>query len=118
MKQKEALVRNNLNLFKAKSRDTKHQPNDIFTVSFLCTLNLMVPARSKFKCLSRNLSKASVRYSINLLRFLGAPVEQSVKLNIPRKTKLFVDQTFRERENGIRVYIVYFLCNAWFDLTA
>lgn len=77
----------------------------------------MVLAGSKFKFLSWNSSKVSGRFSNNLLRFLGAPVEQSVKLNIPRKTKLFVDQTFRERENAIRMYIVYSFYNEWFDLT-
>ncbi|XP_076024035.1 BBSome complex member BBS1, partial [Genypterus blacodes] len=30
----------------------------------------------------------------------GPPVAQSVRLNVPKKTKLYVDQTLRERENG------------------
>ena len=30
----------------------------------------------------------------------GAPPEQSVRLNIPKKTKLYVDQTVREREHA------------------
>ena len=117
VKQREALVRNCVSLFKTKSRDTKHQPVDIVMVPVLCTSNLVVLAGNKFKCLYRNSRKASLRYGVYLLRFLGAPVEQSVKLNIPRKTKLFVDQTFRERENAIRMHIVYFLCNDWLDLT-
>lgn len=31
----------------------------------------------------------------------GPPIAQNIKLNVPKKTKLFVDQTQRERENGI-----------------
>ena len=31
----------------------------------------------------------------------GPPKAQSVKLNVPKKTKVFVDQTVRERENGV-----------------
>ncbi|XP_061611813.1 Bardet-Biedl syndrome 1 protein isoform X3 [Phyllopteryx taeniolatus] len=30
----------------------------------------------------------------------GPPAAQSVRLNVPKKTKLYVDQTLRERENG------------------
>jgi len=37
----------------------------------------------------------------------GAPTAQSVKLNIPRKTKLFVDQALRERENATNMYNVF-----------
>ncbi|XP_063002274.1 Bardet-Biedl syndrome 1 protein isoform X2 [Elgaria multicarinata webbii] len=32
---------------------------------------------------------------------VGAPVAQSIKLSVPKKTKLYVDQTLRERENGV-----------------
>ena len=32
---------------------------------------------------------------------VGPPAAQNVKLNVPKKTKLFVDQTLRERENGV-----------------
>ena len=32
--------------------------------------------------------------------FAGPPAAQSVKLDIPKKTKLFLDQTVREREAG------------------
>ncbi|KAG8146716.1 hypothetical protein E2320_013833 [Naja naja] len=31
----------------------------------------------------------------------GVPVAQSTKLNVPKKTKLYVDQTLRERECGV-----------------
>ena len=31
----------------------------------------------------------------------GPPKGQLAKLNIPKKTKVFVDQTIRERENAI-----------------
>ncbi|KAM9832615.1 BBSome complex member BBS1 [Neosynchiropus ocellatus] len=31
----------------------------------------------------------------------GPPLAQSVRLNVPKKTKLYVDQTLRERENAV-----------------
>lgn len=31
----------------------------------------------------------------------GPPSSQNTKLNVPKKTKLFVDQTMRERENAV-----------------
>lgn len=31
----------------------------------------------------------------------GPPVAQNQKLDVPKKTKLFLDQTVRERENGV-----------------
>lgn len=31
----------------------------------------------------------------------GPPAAQNIKLNVPKKTKLFVDQTLRERENAV-----------------
>lgn len=34
----------------------------------------------------------------------GPPVAQSVRLNVPKKTKLYVDQTLRERENGLAMH--------------
>ncbi|XP_039625092.1 Bardet-Biedl syndrome 1 protein [Polypterus senegalus] len=34
----------------------------------------------------------------------GPPVAQSVKLNVPKKTKLYVDQTMRERENAVAMH--------------
>ncbi|KAL3873186.1 hypothetical protein ACJMK2_036333 [Sinanodonta woodiana] len=34
----------------------------------------------------------------------GPPAAQNVKLNIPKKTKLFVDQTMRERENAVAMH--------------
>ncbi|XP_053134922.1 Bardet-Biedl syndrome 1 protein isoform X2 [Hemicordylus capensis] len=37
----------------------------------------------------------------------GAPVAQSVKLNVPKKTKLYVDQTLRERESGVAMHQVF-----------
>lgn len=33
--------------------------------------------------------------------FVGAPVAQSIKLSLPKKTQLYVDQTLRERESGV-----------------
>ncbi|KAL7978247.1 hypothetical protein Chor_014786, partial [Crotalus horridus] len=37
----------------------------------------------------------------------GVPVAQSAKLNIPKKTKLYVDQTLRERECGVAMHHVF-----------
>ncbi|XP_070845950.1 Bardet-Biedl syndrome 1 protein isoform X2 [Chaetodon trifascialis] len=34
----------------------------------------------------------------------GPPLAQSVRLNVPKKTKLYVDQTLRERENGLAMH--------------
>lgn len=34
----------------------------------------------------------------------GPPAAQNVKLNVPKKTKLFVDQTLRERENAVAMH--------------
>lgn len=34
----------------------------------------------------------------------GPPAAQNVKLNVPKKTKLFVDQTLKERENAIAMH--------------
>lgn len=34
----------------------------------------------------------------------GPPAAQNVKLNVPKKTKLFVDQTLRERENAVTMH--------------
>ncbi|XP_076805995.1 BBSome complex member BBS1-like [Clavelina lepadiformis] len=34
----------------------------------------------------------------------GPPMSQKMKLNIPKKTQLFVDQTVRERENGTKMF--------------
>ena len=34
----------------------------------------------------------------------GPPAAQNIKLNVPKKTKLFVDQTLRERENAVSMY--------------
>lgn len=31
----------------------------------------------------------------------GPPTAQSIRLNVPKKTKLYVDQTLRERENAV-----------------
>ncbi|XP_028565697.2 BBSome complex member BBS1 isoform X2 [Podarcis muralis] len=38
---------------------------------------------------------------------VGAPVAQSIKLNVPKKTKLYVDQTLRERESGVAMHRVF-----------
>ncbi|XP_073790982.1 BBSome complex member BBS1 isoform X1 [Danio rerio] len=34
----------------------------------------------------------------------GPPIAQSIRLNVPKKTKLYVDQTLRERENAIAMH--------------
>lgn len=34
----------------------------------------------------------------------GPPIAQSIRLNVPKKTKLYVDQTMRERENAVGMY--------------
>ncbi|XP_041351022.1 Bardet-Biedl syndrome 1 protein-like isoform X2 [Gigantopelta aegis] len=34
----------------------------------------------------------------------GPPAAQNIKLNVPKKTKLFVDQTLRERENAVEMH--------------
>ncbi|KAL5009299.1 hypothetical protein ScPMuIL_014880 [Solemya velum] len=34
----------------------------------------------------------------------GPPASQNIKLNVPKKTKLFVDQTMRERENAVTMH--------------
>ena len=41
----------------------------------------------------------------------GPPAAQNVKLNVPKKTKLFVDQTLRERENAVGEHGVMSLFN-------
>ncbi|XP_060108289.1 Bardet-Biedl syndrome 1 protein [Heteronotia binoei] len=38
---------------------------------------------------------------------VGAPIAQSIKLNVPKKTKLYVDQTLRERECSVAMYQVF-----------
>ncbi|KAM3824500.1 BBSome complex member BBS1 isoform 1-T1 [Vipera latastei] len=37
----------------------------------------------------------------------GVPVAQSTKLSVPKKTKLYVDQTLRERECGVAMHHVF-----------
>ncbi|XP_060544566.1 Bardet-Biedl syndrome 1 protein homolog isoform X2 [Pantherophis guttatus] len=37
----------------------------------------------------------------------GVPVAQTTKLNVPKKTKLYVDQTLRERECGVAMHQVF-----------
>ncbi|XP_066466341.1 Bardet-Biedl syndrome 1 protein isoform X1 [Tiliqua scincoides] len=39
--------------------------------------------------------------------FVGAPVAQSIKLSLPKKTQLYVDQTLRERESGVAMHQVF-----------
>lgn len=38
---------------------------------------------------------------------IGAPTEQNQRLNVPKRTKAFVDQSLRERENSLRIHKVY-----------
>jgi hypothetical protein len=40
----------------------------------------------------------------------GPPPEQDIPLNIPKKTKLFIDLAARERENAARKFII---CNCY-----
>lgn len=40
----------------------------------------------------------------------GPAQAQALKLNIPKKTKLFVDQTMRERENSVCEYCISEVC--------
>ena len=41
----------------------------------------------------------------------GPPAAQNTKLNVPKKTKLFVDQTMREREHAVcKNIIIIYLC--------
>ncbi|EDO40876.1 predicted protein [Nematostella vectensis] len=37
----------------------------------------------------------------------GPPLAQSVKLNVPKKTKVFVDQTLRERESAVSMHRMF-----------
>ena len=37
----------------------------------------------------------------------GPPIAQSQKLNIPKKTKIYVDQTLRERENATKMHQIF-----------
>ncbi|PIK35231.1 hypothetical protein BSL78_27943, partial [Apostichopus japonicus] len=37
----------------------------------------------------------------------GPPAAQNQKLNVPKKTKVFVDQTMRERENGVAMHRMF-----------
>ncbi|XP_024913404.1 BBSome complex member BBS1 isoform X1 [Cynoglossus semilaevis] len=39
----------------------------------------------------------------------GPPLAQSVRLNVPKKTKLYVDQTLRERENGVAMHRAFYM---------
>ncbi|XP_038267309.2 Bardet-Biedl syndrome 1 protein isoform X3 [Dermochelys coriacea] len=38
---------------------------------------------------------------------LGPPVAQSIRLSVPKKTRLYVDQTLRERENAMAMHHVF-----------
>ncbi|XP_073207748.1 BBSome complex member BBS1 isoform X2 [Lepidochelys kempii] len=38
---------------------------------------------------------------------LGPPVAQSIRLSVPKKTRLYVDQTLRERENAVAMHHVF-----------
>lgn len=37
----------------------------------------------------------------------GPPAAQAEKLNIPKKTKIFVDQTMRERDEALRMHQIF-----------
>nr|XP_032660184.1 Bardet-Biedl syndrome 1 protein isoform X3 [Chelonoidis abingdonii] len=38
---------------------------------------------------------------------LGPPMAQSIRLSVPKKTRLYVDQTLRERENAVAMHRVF-----------
>nr|XP_006129762.1 Bardet-Biedl syndrome 1 protein isoform X1 [Pelodiscus sinensis] len=38
---------------------------------------------------------------------LGPPMAQSIRLSVPKKTRLYVDQTLRERENAVAMHHVF-----------
>jgi len=44
--------------------------------------------------------KRTVRFDSKSSTVAGPPAAQNVKLDVPKKTKLFLDQTVREREAG------------------
>jgi len=44
--------------------------------------------------------KRTAQFGQKLSSVAGPPPAQNVKLDIPKKTKLFMDQTAREREAG------------------
>ncbi|VDK41198.1 unnamed protein product [Anisakis simplex] len=47
---------------------------------------------------------------------MGPPVAQTKKLNVPRRTKIFVDQTIREREQAQTMHQVrYSLITSTFN---
>ncbi|AWP18219.1 putative Bardet-Biedl syndrome 1 protein [Scophthalmus maximus] len=48
----------------------------------------------------------------------GPPLAQSVRLNVPKKTKLYVDQTLRERENGLAMHRAFQMDLSRMRLTA
>uniref|UniRef100_A0A3Q3WIM6 BBSome complex member BBS1 n=1 Tax=Mola mola TaxID=94237 RepID=A0A3Q3WIM6_MOLML len=48
----------------------------------------------------------------------GPPLAQSVRLNVPKKTKLYVDQTLRERENGLAMHRAFQMDLSRLRLTA
>ena len=70
---------------------------------FIFVVNVELPYYSNFilggglmiKILKRNATFEEKDISA------GPPVAQNTKLNVPKKTKLFVDQTMRERENAV-----------------
>ncbi|XP_063173081.1 Bardet-Biedl syndrome 1 protein [Candoia aspera] len=49
---------------------------------------------------------------------VGIPVAQSIKLSVPKKTKLYVDQTLRERESGAAMHQVFQMDLSRIRLTA
>ena len=63
------------------------------------TVNVLVPGGGlMIKILKRNAAFEERDLSG------GPPSAQNTKLNVPKKTKLFVDQTMRERENAVSKY--------------
>jgi Bardet-Biedl syndrome 1 protein len=60
---------------------------------------------SRNGCLTVKILKRAAKFIIK--EFAETPIQSTnSKLNIPKKTKLFVDQTMREREQSIRKLLV------------
>jgi len=61
----------------------------------------------KTGCLSIYILKRNVDLSEGKENVSGPPPQQYQKLNVPRKTKTFVDQTLRERDNGTTMHRIF-----------
>ena len=61
----------------------------------------------KTGCLSIYILKRNVDLSEGKENISGPPPQQYQKLNVPRKTKTFVDQTLRERDHGTTMHRIF-----------